>query len=250
MRILLVAPDTDPYLPGLADEVSAVVGSHQVELLNGVVLERELLAAVDKGPFDVVWFATHSTQEGLHLGGTVLNIGALVPIINASGAELVYFNSCASVIFANAVAEEALVDVIATIVDAPDDVATRTATLFARKLASSCDFRQAYEESKPGQNRLYLYIDGNGRRTMANTPNTIQIDGRQLELLGAQIERLTVQVTGMSTDIAVLKTEMAGIKDSLSEAGRRRDTLVWLAVVLSFVSFVIGVALLAMHWST
>jgi len=52
------------------------------------------------------------------------------------------------------------VSVVCTIVNVPDRMAFTTGRLLAEKLGEHGDLRQAYEESRPGANRVYVFLPG------------------------------------------------------------------------------------------
>jgi hypothetical protein len=58
---------------------------------------------------------------------------------------------------------------VATIQDVPDALAATTGALFASQLAHTKDPRSAYERSKPGHNRTYVYLANANAQTMAAT---------------------------------------------------------------------------------
>jgi hypothetical protein len=153
-------------------------------------------------------------------------IGELAPYVKTSGARLVVFNSCESVEVANLVMQEAGVDVIATICPLEDTVAVRTANLFARNLLRTGDFRQAYEMSRPGGNRVYVYLNHYEGRPMT-TPNTPAWMGANSaapvpsaagsslsnnDRLLAMMERTQQDVSRLVTEVEVLKSRLAGME--------------------------------------
>lgn len=66
LNILLVAPD-HPDLPSVAAEVAAIRQHHDVIALVGPVRDADIARAVQNGPYDVIWFATHGNERGVQL---------------------------------------------------------------------------------------------------------------------------------------------------------------------------------------
>ena len=100
MRILIVAP-THPDLPDVAREAAAVSNAHPgSRLLQGKVAERDLADAVASCCFDMLWLATHGAAEGLQLSDGLITGEALTAYVAASGAQLVFLNTCASIMLA------------------------------------------------------------------------------------------------------------------------------------------------------
>jgi hypothetical protein len=135
---------------------------------------------------------------------------------------------------ANLVMQECGVDVIATICPLGDDVAVQTAAFFARNLLRFGDFRQAYEASKPGGNRTYVYLNHYGG-VMGNTPGSpvmgwagagqatspglSSLTGN--DRLLAMVERTQTDVGKLVTDVEVLKTRLFALEEDLAEIRRR-----------------------------
>lgn len=158
MRILIIAP-THPNLPDVAREAAAVSNAHPgSRLLQGKVVERDLADAVATCSFDMLWLASHGSPAGVQLSDGVITGEALTAYVAASGASLVFLNTCSSIMLAQLLVDGTPASVVATIQDLPDHVAMRTGLLFANQLAAGSDPRQAYEKSKPGQNHTYIFL--------------------------------------------------------------------------------------------
>lgn len=168
MRALIIAPH-HPDLPNVAAEVAAVSNAHPGHLLQGQVDERDIAQAVAPGGYDLFWCCTHSTRDGILLNNGILPASRLITYITASGASIVMLNTCESIHLAAQIVDATTASVIATISDLPDTLAATTGALFARQLAQLGDPRAAYQRSKPGQNRTYVYL-----QNPATTPPKIE----------------------------------------------------------------------------
>mgnify|MGYP001599218758 CR=1 FL=1 len=156
MKVLLVAPRTDLLL--VNEEVQSVLRSGlMVTPLIGTVTSRDLLKEIVSGNYDVLWFATHGDATGVLLSDGILSASELVPQVRER-FRLVVLNTCQSLNVAQQLQEEANVDVICTILDVPDRQAFQTGSLLAAALFKSRNISAAYQRSKPGGNRLYLYL--------------------------------------------------------------------------------------------
>lgn len=173
MRALILAP-THPQLPNVAGEAAtvanALIGS---VLLQGKITERDLAQAVAPGGFDLFWACTHGTRDGVLLSEGWLDAGKLITYISASGASTVMLNTCESIHLAAQIVDSTPASVVATIQEGddalPDTLAAATGAMFASQLAHTKDVRKAYERSKPGHNRTYVFLANANAQTMATT---------------------------------------------------------------------------------
>lgn len=158
MRALILAPH-HPNLPNVAAEAAAVANAHVGSmLLQGHVAERDLAQAVGPGGFDLFWACTHGDRDGVLLTDGHLAASAFLTYVAASGACTVVLNTCESIHLAAQIVDNTEASVVATIQDVPDPLAAATGALFATQLAHLKDPRSAYERSKPGNNRTYVYL--------------------------------------------------------------------------------------------
>lgn len=156
MRVLLVAPRTDLLMAD--EEVEDVIRSGlTVTPLLGRVTATQLIREIKSGQFDALWFATHGSAGGIQLTDGLITAEELIPLARER-FRLVVLNTCASLQVAQMIQEEAEVDVVCTISEVPDRQAYQTGSLFASALSKSPNVAAAYMRSKPGGNRLYLYL--------------------------------------------------------------------------------------------
>lgn len=168
IKVLMVAPTSD--LPLVSAETQDVLRSG-LEVtpvyspVGQVILTREIKASDAEG----LWLAGHMDDKGNFLldNGELLSSSALTSLVRGR-FKWVYLNSCQSVRAAQTLQNETDADVICTIIDLPDVDAYRTGSLFASWLARLRDTREAYEQSLPGENRIYLYLGGKSNRFLAS----------------------------------------------------------------------------------
>lgn len=160
-RVLLLAP-ADVLLQGVYGEIESVVNSGlRVRLLSRDVTEDDLGRVLAEGDYRTLWIASHVDVQGrIQLGATRwLDVSTLIQLLRGSTIELVFLNTCSSWQVAQDLQVEADVAVICTVLEVEDQLAYRTGSLFARRLAQSGDYRLAYDLSKPGRNRNYVFLD-------------------------------------------------------------------------------------------
>lgn len=158
IRVLLCAPRTDLLL--VDAEVQDIVASQlDVVLMIGDVSSVDLTRKINEDEFDVLWLATHGTNDGITLSDGLMDVGTLTQIIRGR-FHLIILNTCKSYEAAQTICDETDATVICTIRDVPDKEAYHTASLLAYALARTGDARTAYDQSKPGRNRTYLYLAG------------------------------------------------------------------------------------------
>lgn len=160
VKTLLIAPSVG--LGKADEEVQRVVNwLRPAKVLLGGVTSEEVLDTLDAGgTYDLIWFITHGTSEGVLLADGLLPTTALVQLLRGSRVKCIFLNTCSSVAVAirlhDAIRSAAVVATVATEID--DAVAMRTGSLFAHYLAAGKSWREAYELSKPGDNE-YVYIN-------------------------------------------------------------------------------------------
>lgn len=157
MKILLVAPTTE--LEYRDEEVAAVVNALQPTLLSGNVSVTSLIEHANR-KWDLIWFASHGTKDGVLLSDGILPTSQLTTIVRSSGAEAVFLNTCESFPVALALQNELQVSVVCTVQEVPDAAAYVTGRVFAEGLAGGKSVHGAYNYSLPGSNQSYVYLHG------------------------------------------------------------------------------------------
>lgn len=162
MRVLLVAPRTDLLYADA--EVQRVLRSGlDVIPVLGSVRHDDLIDELASN-YDVLWLCTHGTKAGVLLSDGMLTASELAQLVRGR-FELVVINTCDSIDTAQMIQNETDAEIIATICDVPDTTAFVTGTLFARALAQTQDSIAAYNIARPGGNRNYVRLAGNGKKT-------------------------------------------------------------------------------------
>lgn len=161
LSILVIAPQ-HPDLTNVMAEVAAIAQHHHVVQLTGVVRDTDIARAVDEGPYDAIWWATHGDDQGVQLSDGKLSLVGVGQYTRACGAELCVLNTCASETIALAIIAGGKADMICTLGDVNDQDAIRFGILLAASLAeqedlSELDYRSAYERVAP-VGGIYRYI--------------------------------------------------------------------------------------------
>jgi hypothetical protein len=238
-RILLIAP-SGTGLPDMAREIAAIASQHDVNLQMGPVTEDDVRREAARGGYDIFWVVAHCDGACVWVqGGDGQPAGIcgddIVSYVAASGASLCVLNTCQSVGIARQILQSTGADVICTVADPSepnpgvlDKDAMRTGVLFAGQLAVRGDYREAYERSKPGSNRMYLYLDNRERMAAQASPqrdytgDSDPMSSRSLLMVTLQrlesgIGDIRTAQGAASTDIAVLRRDMESSMKALEE---------------------------------
>jgi hypothetical protein len=93
MKILLVAPEQHDV--NSVPEIRNLSGLHRVQVLNGKVTAQELYNEARRSKCDVIHFATHASDHGIHLSDEeILEFDDVVSLVKLTGASLVFLNTC------------------------------------------------------------------------------------------------------------------------------------------------------------
>lgn len=158
IKVLLMVPKSNlPLADAETQDVqrSGLVVTPVLSPVTQVTFTREILASNHDG----LWLAGHMDAQGNFLldGGELISPSALASLVRGH-FQWVFLNSCQSIFSAQSLQNETEADIICTIIDVPDIDAYRTGALFANWLVRLGDVRAAYEQSKPGGNRVYVYL--------------------------------------------------------------------------------------------
>lgn len=155
-EILMVAPE-HPDLPSVASELAAVSTQHPTVRVTGLVRDIDIANAVLEGPYGIIWFATHGTDQGIILSNETLSAQAVGQYVRASGAKLCILNTCDSEQVALSLIATGGADMICTIGPIDDHDAARMAILLAAELTRQADPYEAYLKVRPegGNYRYY-----------------------------------------------------------------------------------------------
>lgn len=201
MRVLLIAPD-HPNLHAIVKEVAAIVSYHEVEKVVGVVRDADIQQAVAKADFDIIWFATHGSEDGVLLSDSMLSPGAIGQYVGSSKAKLCVLNTCDSEYIANLIAAGGEVDMIYTISkNTGDEDALRFGSLLAKELTETDDFEAAFKIAAGPSPKNYRYLQAKQAvRGLAVQAATA------LERVQDKVEVLTNGQYKLTVDLAALVT--------------------------------------------
>lgn len=197
---LVIAPKTDLLL--VDDEVQQVNNLLGAKLLQGSQATIHGLLAILASPFDIVWFATHGSAEGIYLtpenekANGILNASEITALVRSCGARLVVFNTCSSRSVALTIYDELRIPMVCTLKPVPDRMAFITGTIFARKVADGYSFKDSYELAKPGQNSTYLFLPESETQREMPPLNDNEKFISDLTSLAALVRRLQILVSG------------------------------------------------------
>src|SRR5690606_10461033 len=156
----------------------------------------DIAKAVQEGPYDVLWFASHGNEQGVLLSDGLLSIQGVGQY--ARHASLCVLNTCASENVALSIIAGGETDMICTIADVKDADDLRFGILLSSELAQTDNFYEAYERVRPdgGKYRYYKAADSATRR--------IREDGGQREIH----ERLARIETTLNLELRQIREEI------------------------------------------
>ena len=220
-KILLVVPDTkEPVITANQQRLMRDVGLSGipfVPLLNGVTVP-DVINELKGGAYDIVMFLAHTFGTGVQLTpGEVLEPAALGAVARF-GLKLVVLLSCESYIMAQAVAEAADVDVIATIQALDSDDAWRTGTLLVQSLRDpAISHEDAFLRARPGVGQDFVFIPAHHRGGgYGHTPVLIPTAPEPGETVTGSIVRLDARIDGHAVELARITAEHASTLKALN----------------------------------
>jgi hypothetical protein len=233
-------------LPYAEAEVAAIVGALGASgLLPGLVTKTQLDTELQKG-WDIVWFITHGSKEGIWLSNEIVTASQLIQGVRASGAKLVVLNTCDSYAVAAAIHSELRTYLIATLKPVYDQDAFTTGRLLAAYLGRGESFPSAFNAAIPGRNDSYVYLPGKEEREIVSAPTPTKADtgaryvesAEKLENLVNQISWMLygvpgVQETGLVQQVKNLEKELEKARNDI------RALRWWLFLVTAIVSIVV-----------
>ncbi len=162
MNVLLVHPRTDLLL-GDSESQDIINSGLPLKVLKGNVTQQDLLRAITSGNFDTIWFVTHGNESGIQLSDGILQTSYLTALVRGRFDNII-LNTCSSYLTAQQIQNETEANVIATILSVPDAEAYNTGALLATWLSQGKTLLEAYQLSKPGSNRTYIYLAGTSKK--------------------------------------------------------------------------------------
>lgn len=166
MQTLLVAPSSD--LEYAVNEVQNVANALRPRMLMGHVTLAQVVQELQRTEYDVVWFACHGDADGIRLSDEALTPPMLAQLLRSCPPKMLFLNTCSSFNVAMVVHDSVNTPVMGTICDVPDRDAFVTGSVAARVIERQIanghlDVGAVYQESKPGQNRQYILLNGSVR---------------------------------------------------------------------------------------
>lgn len=134
MKVLMISPsisgiDSEP-------EIDLITSMHRVRLLHGDVNRERVYNDVKGGSYDIIHFASHSTDEGVEISnGEILSASDIAQIAKIANASLLFFNSCESGKLADYAVSHGILYAIYTNVPLLDDGAWKMPMAFYKSMA-------------------------------------------------------------------------------------------------------------------
>jgi hypothetical protein len=253
-RTLVVAPTSDLALVG--DEVMQVVNTLGAKLLQGARANIHGLLDILQQGWDLVWFATHGDETGIHLSDGILSASEITSLIRSAGVSLTVFNTCSSYEVAHTIHRELKTAFVATVKKVPDRTAYITGALFAQKLAEGLDFEAAYEAAKPGQNSTYTYLPAKGivmpppyeRRNAGDADPLVRLNEivEQLDAIVNGSVRFHIPGLVKSNELLGQKIDLLTVEVATLKANQKLNRR--LLITLSIICFLLLVAVVSLAY--
>lgn len=158
--LMLTSTDT-PNMPSEAQEVINILNGHgySVQLLQTNVTSLELYRALQRGPYPLVWIASHSDQHGFMFGTSVIAPTELAQFLEEARADDLVLNSCFSSDHVTQIQSICKVNVLATITQVIDDkLAWSSALYLASAVSRTNDLYEAYRTILSGTGSPYRWF--------------------------------------------------------------------------------------------
>lgn len=157
MNVLIVGPSVGLEYTG--NEAAAIIDlMRKATPLIGRVTRKDFFEAVLGENYDLVWFITHTNQDGIHLSDGVLDIDHLAQFLQRSKPAVI-LNTCESERIAVSIHNITNKPVVFTISNIEDEEAAEFGILMATALGRDrLTLTQAYELSIPPYNSKYFMV--------------------------------------------------------------------------------------------
>lgn len=255
-KTLVVAPTTNLEL--VSDEVMQVVNTLDAHLLQGNRANLHGLMDTLREQWEIVWFASHGSEQGIQLSDGLLNTAEITSLIRSAGVQLTVLNTCSSYEVAHTIHAELGTQFVATVKPVPDRQAYITGSLFAQQIARGLSFRQAYEAAKPGQNSTYVFL---GDREQLMPPNErsprleddlakIRDDLRRIEAIVSGNQQWNVY--GIVPELRDLRHKVDQLLDDFTvmRSAQLFNRRLLIGVSIVSTALLVAVTILIMQWGT
>lgn len=192
MQILLIAPDQ----LGINNipEVRAITSMGRTVVLSGTVTAGDIYQAVRNKKFDIIHFATHGNEQAQALSGDeTLSPEDVAQCARLAGAQLVFFSSCRSGLFASYITRHGVQYAIHTNIELKDRDAWKLPSAFydilseVESAGTPLNYVEAFATADSG--------DGNYGLAMP-----LNIEGLAAPLL-VQLKRTTTEVDNLTNRV-------------------------------------------------
>lgn len=193
-------------------EVDLITGMHSVHVLQGEVPKQRLYSSVRHAQYDIIHFATHSTEEYLALSGDdELSPEEIAQIARLSKAKLLFFNSCISGRMADYSVRHGVQYAVHTNVELEDEESWKMPLAFYRFLKDQIDcekginFVEAFAAADTGDGIYGLSIS---HVLVLNNINVLEEIKKELEEQTARIDALQKQVRYVGAGFGMVSITM------------------------------------------
>lgn len=208
IKTLLIAPEIEAMpLHYQNAEIQAVLASGlPVTSVLGHVDSTRFLEVIDRNGHELLVFITHGTRQGVMLSDGLLPSDMLTTAIRDK-FDMVLLNTCDGIEVAQMLQNECNTSVLCTVGEADDRQAFYTGSRFVRELARGKSYFDAYKQSKPGNNKLYVFLAGRASRlSMREMQNGLTTEIHALE------ERMNKKFTNVDRRLDTIETQIGDKK--------------------------------------
>ena len=163
-------------LPSEAQEiVNLLTGNdYKVRLLQSNVTSLELYRTLRDSPFNLVWVAGHSGDQGFSFGGNIITPTELGQFLQEASAFDSILNSCYSIQHVQTIQNISNVNIIAAIdKDLQDTLAWSSAIYLAQAIIRTGGLYEAYSTILTGKDSVYRYFPSPKKQENIMTPMEI-----------------------------------------------------------------------------
>lgn len=153
MKTILFAP-AQPDMQFQDEEVATLANTLGAKIVNGIVGLKDIFRELASDAWEIVWFASHGSAEGIHLTDTVLDGDTLSAGLRGTNAKLIVLNTCDSERSAEQIYASTSIPVLCNVGPVTVQAAFATSSRFADEIFRGRDVWTAYQNSRTKTFRL------------------------------------------------------------------------------------------------
>lgn len=232
IKTLLIAPEIEAMpLQYQNAEIQAVLSSGlPVTSVLGRVDSTRFLEVIERNGHEFLVFITHGTKAGVMLSDGLLPADMLTTAIRDK-FDMVLLNTCDGIEVAQMIQNECNTGVICTVGEANDRQSFYTGSRFVKELAKGKSYFDAYKQSKPGHNKLYVFLAGRASRlSMREMQSGLTSEIRALE------ERMNTKFDAVDGRLDTIEKQLSsGQSDNVEITHEQLNRIMWALIAIAIV---------------